>query len=129
MMGMTKALRKSGVFSVAAIGLLCLACDATSTGSTASSAGVTGSDGTGDDGSDSGGSGATAGTVDLDDANMVDDLEDGDDAIIEQNERGGSWFQYNDETEGATQMPRPHRVLRSDRRRPRRQRLFRADLR
>ena len=101
MMGMTRALRKRGVLSVVAVGFFSLACDANSSGSTATSAGVTGGDESGD-------GGTTAGMVELDAANMVDDLEDGDDAIIEQNERGGSWFLYNDETTDATQMPDPN---------------------
>ena len=36
--------------------------------------------------------------------NMIDDLEDCDDAIIEQGGRGGSWYSYNDAS-GGTQSP------------------------
>lgn len=37
--------------------------------------------------------------------NMIDDLEDCDDAIIQQEGRGGSWYSYNDGTAGGSQTP------------------------
>lgn len=38
---------------------------------------------------------------------MVDDMEDGDTAILEAGSRKGYWYTYNDETTGATQTPSP----------------------
>jgi hypothetical protein len=36
---------------------------------------------------------------------LIDDMEDGDGAILEGSGRIGSWYTYNDETPGATQAP------------------------
>lgn len=36
---------------------------------------------------------------------VVDDLEDGDDAIIEHSDRGGSWYTFNDGTAGGMMAP------------------------
>ena len=108
MMGMTKTLTKSGVFSVLAIGTLILGCDATSSGDTTASASFTMTSGESGEAGTASTGGTTEGMVDIMSENMVDDLEDGDDAIIEQNERGGSWFLYNDETEGGMQSPDPN---------------------
>src|SRR5688500_11406143 len=38
-------------------------------------------------------------------ADLIDDLEDGDDAIIEANGRLGGWYTFNDETTAGTQVP------------------------
>lgn len=37
--------------------------------------------------------------------NMIDDLDDGDDAIIITEERAGDWYVFNDETSGGEQTP------------------------
>ncbi|EDM81864.1 hypothetical protein PPSIR1_05338 [Plesiocystis pacifica SIR-1] len=61
-----------------------------------------GADDVGDDmGTESVGGGEA---IEIDPANMIDDLEDCDDAIIEQGGRGGSWYSYNDAS-GGTQTP------------------------
>jgi hypothetical protein len=100
---MTETLGKGTLFSLFALSTVALACDATSSTASASDASTfSGSDGT--EGGDATGG---TGSVEISAENMIDDLEDGDDAIIEQGERGGSWFSYNDETEGATQTPSP----------------------
>jgi hypothetical protein len=39
------------------------------------------------------------------DADLIDDLEDGDDAIYEENGRLGGWYTFNDETAGTQQPP------------------------
>jgi hypothetical protein len=39
------------------------------------------------------------------DADLIDDLEDGDDAIYEENGRIGGWYTFNDETAGVQQPP------------------------
>jgi hypothetical protein len=59
--------------------------------------------GTGGDAAD-GGSGGPV-DIDIDPANMIDDFEDGDDAIIEQGGRAGDWYAFNDATAGGTQTP------------------------
>ncbi|HVK74558.1 MAG TPA: hypothetical protein VM734_14600 [Kofleriaceae bacterium] len=38
-------------------------------------------------------------------ADLIDDLDDGDDAILEANGRLGGWYTFNDETMTGTQMP------------------------
>ena len=43
--------------------------------------------------------------VNIEPANMVDDLEDGDDVITDQGGRVGAWFTYNDESAGGMQSP------------------------
>ncbi|MEM7160071.1 MAG: hypothetical protein AAF799_44955 [Myxococcota bacterium] len=76
--------------------------------------GATDDGGGNDDGSGTGGDDANADgsggeepedQVTIEPANMVDDLEDGDDVITDSGGRVGAWFTYNDESAGGTQTP------------------------
>lgn len=63
-------------------------------------------DGMTDDGADSsGGGGGGEDDVPIDSANMIDNLEDGDDVIIDSGGRVGAWYTYNDESAGGMQTP------------------------
>lgn len=61
-------------------------------------------DDTGDDAADSSG-GGNEDDVQIDAANMIDNLEDGDDVIIDAAGRVGAWYTYNDESAGGVQTP------------------------
>jgi hypothetical protein len=45
---------------------------------------------------------------------VLDDMEDGDDAILQRGFRIGYWYGFNDETAGGTQMPDPDNFQVSD---------------
>jgi hypothetical protein len=68
-----------------------------STSATAGSSGSTSSSGAG--GSD------CVGGVTVTAPNLIDDMEEGSGGIIKQGGRGGSWFTYNDGTDGGVQTP------------------------
>ena len=55
---------------------------------------------------DDGGTGPVDDPIVIAEGNMVDDLEDGDDAIIITDERSGDWYTFNDATSGE-QNPDP----------------------
>ena len=44
-------------------------------------------------------------TVNIDVVDMIDDLEDGDDIIIQKNGRSGDWYTFDDETSSGVQVP------------------------
>ncbi len=67
---------------------------------------VTGLGACASDPADDGDNGPTDDPIEIDPANMVDDLEDGDDAIITTDERSGDWYTFNDATSGE-QSPDP----------------------
>ncbi len=111
-----------GVLCALGFGVMSLGCDAGSssdeqgeaetdvgpgdTGNPATSGGTaddTSADGSGSDSAES--ESETAGEIEIDPANMIDDLEDGDPLILAADGRRGAWYTYNDETEGAEQLP------------------------
>jgi hypothetical protein len=66
----------------------------------------TGGSMSGTGGSGAGGSGTPGGMVTIGPDDMIDDMEDGDDAIIMLSKRAGFWYAYNDMT-GGMQKPEP----------------------
>src|SRR5680860_338808 len=60
---------------------------------------TTSGDGDGDDG------------IAIDPDNMIDNMEDGDGALIPNGGRQGYWYTFNDESEEATQTPASDAVL------------------
>jgi len=57
------------------------------------------------DGESGGQSGTETADVNVLPENLIDDLEDGDDEIIEAADRSGSWYTFNDGTSGGSQTP------------------------
>lgn len=68
------------------------------------SGGSGGRGGAGGDGGDTGGAG---GALAIAPGNMIDDLDDADDAILPLGGRAGYWFAYNDMTPGGQMKPAP----------------------
>jgi len=95
-----------GVLCALGLGLASLGCDAG--GSDGEGSAETGA-GPGDTGGTSGETGDETGTpgdeIVIEPANMIDDLEDGDPLILAADGRQGAWYTYNDESEGAEQLP------------------------
>jgi hypothetical protein len=63
------------------------------------------SDGSGGGDGDGDGVGPTDDNVEVAPENVIDDLEDKDDAIKDSEDRSGSWYTFHDDTKGGTQMP------------------------
>jgi hypothetical protein len=67
-------------------------------------------EGTGDTGDTTGDTGDTNG-IPIDPDNMIDNFEDGDNALIPNGGRQGYWYTFNDATAGASQTPPEDAVL------------------
>jgi hypothetical protein len=74
-------------------------------GAGGSGAGGSGAGGSGAGGSGAGGTGGPMGTVTIAGEDMLDDMDDGDAAVLAQGERIGYWYSYNDMTAGGMQTP------------------------
>jgi hypothetical protein len=74
-------------------------------GAGGSGAGGSGMGGSGAGGSGAGGTGNPMGSVTIAGEDMLDDMDDGNSGILEQGDRIGYWYAYNDKTPGGMQTP------------------------